>query len=137
MTFPRALFQKIFIGSLLIVVSFNLFDLTQELRRVYNFRKLTPHQNIGIEFEGLQRFTRDVTVMGYYTDMNLDDDGHKKLFGHAQFVLVPTILDLNNTSHEYTLFVCKNSKKCVEKIKEINATPLKANSFGYILAKRY
>ncbi|VAW15103.1 hypothetical protein MNBD_BACTEROID05-671, partial [hydrothermal vent metagenome] len=59
-----------------------------------------------------------------------------KQFAQAQFMVVPTILELNNPDHKYLLFDYEKEADAFKKIKEINAVALKKNKFGIILAQK-
>ena len=76
-----------------------------------------------------------IKYVGYYTDKSLDVNQNAAEFAQAQYVLAPTILDLNNLNHEYILLDCSAEDIAFEKIKEIHAIPFKKR-LGLILAKR-
>jgi len=133
----RKNFSRIFFLLCLLGISIaNGSILWQELIRIHNYKKVLEYDIVGYQFGGLDQFLKDVEVMGYYTGNNLEDKADVKLFSHAQFVLAPIILDLNNLEHEYILFVCKDKSHALKKISEIKAMPLRGNQYGMILVKR-
>ena len=79
---------------------------------------------------------KDVKYVGYYTDRNLEESPAAAKFAQAQYILVPAILDLNKTDHEFILFDCSREEIARRKIEEIKALPLKRNKFGIILARK-
>jgi len=128
--------QMIFIAALLMVTLFNIIKLYKENKTIRQLRKVMPHQPVGREFAGLAQFTQGMRTIGYITDEDVaKNDGAHKLFAHAQFMLAPSILDLNNLDHEFLLFVYSDEKQALETIRRLNAQPLKRNPFGMILAR--
>lgn len=111
--------------------------LRKEIITINNYKKIVPYNNIEYKFEILKEFTQGIEFMGYYTDdPELKNEANAKLYSHAQFALAPTVLELNNLDHEYTLFVCADENVAMQKIAEIGAVPLRENKFGMILAQR-
>lgn len=134
---PRYRRQLFFIAALFGVTMMNFIVLSQDIRRIQSFKKVLPYQMIGYQFKGLEEFTKGITHIGYYTDNDIEkDQAASKMFAHAQYILAPSILDLNNLDHDYILFVCSNEKKAWAKLKEIKALPLRRNKYGMILARR-
>ncbi len=129
--------QLFYLTALFGVSMMNLIVLSQDIRRIQSFKKVLPYQMIGYQFNGLDEFTKDISHIGYYTDLDIETDtAASKMFAHAQYMLAPSILDLNNTDHDYILFVCSNEKVAWQKIKEVKALPLRRNKYGMILARR-
>jgi hypothetical protein len=126
----------LYLITISIVILLNIIVLNQDFRRINSFKKVMPHQIIGNKFRGLNEFTKNIEFISYYTDQDLKKDLPSKEFTQAQLLLAPTVLDPDNVSHEYILLVCKNEANAWEKMKEINATPLRRNQHGTILARR-
>lgn len=111
--------------------------LKEEIIRINGLNKVLSHQKIGYQFMGLEEFTQGIDRIGYYSDENLEVNEHAhKLFAHAQYILAPTVLELDNMDREFILLVCKNQQNAARKLKQLNALPLRANKFGMILARR-
>lgn len=128
--------QILFVIALLGVTVLNILDLYKENRTIRQLRKVMPHQMVGREFAGLAQFTKGMRAIGYMTDEDVaKNDAAHKLFAHAQYMLAPSILDLNNLDHEFLLFVYSDEKQALEKIQTLNLQPLKRNPFGMILAR--
>ena len=72
--------------------------------------------------------------IGYYTDKNIDETLAIAQFEQAQYLLAPTILDLNNTSTPLIIFDCSDPKIAMTKIQELGLTALSANNYGIVLA---
>ena len=130
--------SSLFLILMLTAVSIvNLFHLKPEIDRIKGLKKFVPHQIIGYQFEGLGQELKGVSHVGYYTDQDLaKNDDAAKLFSYAQYVLAPSILDLNNTGHYYTLFVCEQESVALRKIKELNLETYRGNEYGMILARK-
>jgi len=125
----------LFILICLIIIKFNISGLQYETDKINMVKKLFPYLKIGYKFKGLDRFINDAEFIGYYTDDDLSENEPGKLFSQAQYVLAPTILEENNTDHQFVLFVCSNEINCLNKINELNATILGRNQFGIIIAE--
>jgi len=91
---------------------------------------------VGIKYKGLNKFIQGSQTIGYFTDKNIESIDTLTDFGHAQYMLAPHILDLNNTDHKYIIFDCSLPIVANRKIREINATAWKKNKFGVILARK-
>ena len=125
-----------FIWSLVGAAYMDVKGFIDEYKKTRWFREQMAHQIIGHQFNGLDEFTKDIAIMGYYTDRNLKDKEDAKIFSHAQYRLAPTVLDFKNLNHEYILFVTSNEVIAWRIMKELNAQPLRRNKFGMILARR-
>ncbi len=120
------------IGSLLL--AFNLFCSAKETIKMSQVRKRIAYTFLGDRFRGLEDFIGNAPHIGYATDKNLDDNRSAMQFAQAQLVLAPTILDLNNTTHEFVIFDYTTPQAAIKKIKELKLQALKANPYGIILA---
>ncbi|MGE0267947.1 MAG: hypothetical protein AB7S78_05790 [Candidatus Omnitrophota bacterium] len=133
---PARRTQLFYVAALFGVTVMNLFVLGQESKRIRSFKKVMSHQTIGHQFAGLDEFTKGIRYIGYVTDEDITrDDAAHKLFAHAQYMLAPSILDLNNYRHEYLLFVCSDEIYAWKKIKQLDAEPLRRNKYGMILVR--
>ena len=128
--------RVILLTSFIYVIAFNIYGLTQDRKKILSYRKFVNHQIIGKQFMGLENFTRDIEFIGYYTDKDMADDKNAMEFSHAQYILAPSVLELNNLNHEYILFVCRKESTAREIIKTLNLKPLKRSPTGLILAKK-
>lgn len=128
--------RTLFILLVTAVLGLNTFQLTKEIIRIKQKRKIRPYVFTGIKFSGLKDILRDVEYIGYYTDKDLDNLKDALQFSQAQYTLTPVVLDLNNTEHKYILFDCSSPEIALKKIKEIHAVPVRKNQFGIILARR-
>lgn len=127
---------KIFIIGSSLLLMINVVGLYHDYQKLANYRRIFGVQQIGTSFAGLKEVIGPQKIIGYYSDKNEDDSAASQEFAHAQYVLAPIVLDLNNLNHEYTLFVCSSPEIAWNKIKEIGAVPYKANGAGMILARK-
>lgn len=134
--FPCSWTSLAILGLLSAIIIVNLFTLLQENDRILALKKIMPHQMVGVSFIGLKNNLKNIPSIGYYTNKDLNDDRNAEEFAHAQLVLAPTVLDLNNLNYPYILVVCSNQEAALEIIKRMNAVPLKTNHLGMILAQR-
>jgi hypothetical protein len=127
--------ERLFLTAATLALLFNLFSLSQQTLKMAKVRAHIPYTFFGDRFRGLDAFLGHAAQIGYYTDKNLDNNLSARQFAQAQLMLAPTILDLNNTAHEYILFDCTSPKVAMQKIQELKAKALKANQYGIILAR--
>ncbi len=92
-----------------------------------------PFHSLGFKFIGLEKLFKNQRYVGYYTDKNLDAPLAIAQFEQAQYMLSPTVLDLNNTHYFYTIFDCTTPQVALEKIKSLKLRPVKMNNFGIIV----
>lgn len=119
-----------------IILLLNSVDLTKATLQTVEKRKKTPFYFSGFQFLKLQEVFHGVPYAGYYTDKDLSNKQNAAQFSQAQYILAPTVLELNNLNRELIIFDCTSEKKAVDKIKEIGAVPLKKNPNGLILAQK-
>ena len=93
-----------------------------------------PFHSLGFKFTGLEKILAGQTYAGYYTDKNMDNSLSIAQFEQAQYMLSPTVLDLNNTNYPLVIFDCSSPAVGMAKIKELGLVPASINNVGIILA---
>ncbi|MCB9772435.1 MAG: hypothetical protein H6754_07795 [Candidatus Omnitrophica bacterium] len=133
---PNLDFNKkhIFLTAASVLLVFNLYTLAKETINNHRLRQRYPYTFKGDWFRGIEKITQNAPYIGYYTDKSLDDNHAAMQFAQAQLILAPSILDLNNTNHEFIIFNCSSPVVALNKIKEIGAKALKGNQYGIIIA---
>jgi hypothetical protein len=126
--------QITFLICALLIIAFNTFNLHKEITALSKIRRQVPYRFMGNKFTGLREILGNVKYVGYYTDKNLDENQPAMQFAQAQYTMAPIILELNNTSHTYTLFDCSSEDIAMKKIQETGLAPIKRNQFGIFLA---
>jgi hypothetical protein len=96
-------------------------------------RTTIPLHSLGFQFMGLDNVFKGVRTVGYFTDKDLSNTLALAQFEQAQYMLAPTVLDLNHTQYHWVIFDCTSPDKAMEAIKNLGLTPLKENR-GIILA---
>ena len=123
-----------FWGAVLVACAFNLVqDYAQAIGQL-NDTKSVPLHSLGFQFLGLDKIFKGVRTVGYYTDKDLDNPLAVAQFEQAQYMLAPTVLDLNGTQHRWVIFDCTNPKTALTVIQFLGFVPLKINH-GIILAR--
>ena len=117
------------------VLGMNYVNLSEEIQLLSKIQRIQGHQKIGKKFYGLDNAFKNIKYVGYYTDKDLKDPENNKQVSEAQYVIAPTIVDINNTDHEFILFDCTSENIALEKIEEINATIIQKH-LGIILARK-
>lgn len=95
--------------------------------------RATPLHSLGYQFMGLENVFKDVHTVGYYTDKDLNNPLAIAQFEQAQYMLVPTVLDLNHTQYHWVIFDCTSPQVAIEAIKHLGFIPMKSRN-GIILA---
>ena len=93
-----------------------------------------PLHSLAAQFIGLEKVFTGLPRAGYYTDKNMDIPLAVAQFEQAQYVLAPTVLELNNTSLPLIIFDCTTPQISMNKIKELKLTPVSFSNSGIILA---
>ena len=133
---PKTIPQYLFCLIFLVLTVTNGFVLKEEIRRIYNYKKILDYNIVGYQFAGIETFLEDVEYMGFFTDKDMNNPKNAKLFAHAQFALAPIVLDFNNLNHKYIIFACSSDGIAELYMNKINAVALGRNQFGIIIAKR-
>jgi len=123
----------IFFICLALAAVLNIFTAyTQAIGQLQD-RTTIPLHSLGYQFMGLESVFKDTRTIGYYTDKDLNNPLAIAQFEQAQYVLVPTVLDLNHTQYHWVIFDCTSPQTALEAIKNLNFTPMKMRN-GIILA---
>jgi len=125
--------KKIFFICLILISVFNLFQAYAQAITELLDHSTIPLHSLGFQFMGLENVFKGVHTVGYYTDKDMNNSIAVAQFEQAQYMLVPTVLDLNNTQYHWVIFDCTSPQVGVDAIKRLGFTPLKANH-GIILA---
>ncbi len=99
-------------------------------------RQKTDSLEPGFQYADLKEGLQGVPIAGFLTGGNETAEGNDGQFMLAQYVLAPTVLDLNNTTHRYTILDCTTPQEALGMLKIINAKPVHVNAFGKILAEK-
>ena len=93
-----------------------------------------PLHSLSQQFVGLKKPFIGVARAGYYTDKNLDLPLVIAQFEQAQYILAPTVLEINTTGLPLVIFDCTSPQVAIAKIKELGLVPISASNTGLILA---
>lgn len=126
--------QKILLGLFLISALISILALAGRTVSQMTHPAAMPLHSLSAQFEGLQKGFANVPRAGYYSDKNMDIPLAIAQFQQAQFMLAPTVLELNNTSLPLIIFDCTTPQVALAKIKELKLTPISASNTGIILA---
>jgi len=124
---------KNILGVLLILSAlFNLYQAyTQAIGQLNDHQR--PLHSLGYQFIGLENVFKNIRTVGYYTDKNLNNPLAIAQFEQAQYMLAPTVLDLNHTQYHWVILDCTSPQAAIEALQRLKLTPVKANH-GIILA---
>jgi len=90
----------------------------------------------GIQYSEFKEMLKGVRIAGFLTDGNEKPDNNDGQLMLAQYMLAPTILDLDNSNHRYNILSCSTPQAAVGILKIINAKPLGVNIYGKIIAEK-
>jgi len=126
--------KSFFFICLVLVAGFNLYRAyTQAINQLQD-RTSIPLHSLGFQFMGLENVFKGVRTVGYYTDKDLSNSLAIAQFEQAQYMLAPTVLDLNpSTQYHWVIVDCTSLQAAKEAIQRMGLTPLKFNH-GIILA---
>ena len=125
---------KIFWAFAVLIIAANAVQWTgQTMARLQNLSAI-PFHSLGFKFMGLEKVLANQPYAGYYTDKNMENPLAIAQFEQAQYMLAPTVLDLNNTGHPLVFFDCTSPAAGMAKIKELGLQPVSASNTGIILA---
>ena len=99
-------------------------------------RQKTNRVDPGIQYAAFKKDLEGVRIAGFLSDGNETPEGNDGQFMLAQYMLAPTILDLNISTHRYSILDCSTPGKAMGILKIINAKPIRVNLFGKILAEK-
>lgn len=126
--------QLIFLYIFGLSTAWSVIQLSRHTLDVMTHPQGMPLHALSEQFTGLQGAFKNVPRAGYYSDKNMDIPVAIAQFEQAQFVLAPTVLELNNTNLPLIIFDCTSAQVALDKIKELKLTPISASSTGIILA---
>ena len=126
-------FKIIFYICFILIAAYNL--LTAYAQAIFQLqdRKTIPLHSLGYQFLGLKNIFKDVRTVGYYTDKDLAQPLAIAQFEQAQYMLAPTVLDLNHAQYHWVIVDCTSPQVDMDTIKRLGLTPIKAHN-GIILA---
>jgi hypothetical protein len=116
----------------IVVISWNIIILTgKTVKQASSLGQ--PQIEPGIEFEGLKESLRNIPVAGFISDKNQSSENNDGRFMMAQYMLAPTVLDLQNTNHQYLILDLSTPQAAEYFLKKFNAKPIAMTVFGKIL----
>jgi hypothetical protein len=125
--------------TLLIAVIVMLITSLIQTQKQIAFLQLIYKTNtsvIGDHFALLKDILEDTPRIGYYTDKSIEDITVASLFGQAQYVLLPVLLELNALDHPFVIFDYKDTNYAIENVLRLGMIPIMQNSSGTVLAKK-
>jgi hypothetical protein len=126
--------KLIFFGCAILIAAFDLLSAYTTAAKQLTDRTTVPLHSLGFQFAGLADVFKGVHTVGYYTDKDLDNNPLAVAqFEQAQYMLVPTVLDLNNTSWHWVIFDCTSQQAAMQAIQHLGFTPLGGRN-GIMLA---
>lgn len=88
----------------------------------------------GLQFADLKDALKGVREAGFVTNKDLSSENNDGQFLMAQYMLAPTVLELNAVNNKYNVLDCTSETHIIYALKSLNALPLKINKYGKMLA---
>ena len=115
------------------ILTYNLFFLSAgiilQLKR-NNLRSLEP----GLQYSDFKEGLAGVRRAGFVTNKDLSPEKNDGEFLQAQYILAPTVLELNASKNKYNILDCTSKTHILYALKSLNAAPVQINKYGKILA---
>ena len=125
---------KVILIALILCTAFNGASLSLQILNHQLKPSQAPLHTLGDRFKGLETVFTHQRVVGYYTDKNIEDALVVAQYEQAQYLLAPTVLDINHTDHPFVIFDCSSPEVAIRTIKDLGLQPIKANNLGIVLA---
>src|SRR6185436_11011443 len=90
----------------------------------------------GAQFEDIKKIVKNEKTIGYLTNRDITPEKNDQEFLQAQYILAPTILDLNNDNYRLLILDFTNPTFMLYKLKEIQAKPVYSNIYNKVVAIR-
>jgi|GEM_PF-1612168 len=117
------------------ILTINLIRTLQVVGDLQAKRRIKPYSFIGDQFAPIKAILKNESRVGYWSDRSLDDRQAAALLAQAQYVLTPSILELNALDHHFVIFDCRNKQDQINIIRTLGLKPLKISPAGFILAE--
>ena len=125
----------LFALPLVIVLCLNISQLAVELTSTVNRPSRRDAPLSGVSVTEFRSDLTGQTHAGYLTDRDLDKFSAKARFSRAQYVLAPVVLDPTSAAHEFLLLDYTARHLASQKIRELEAVPVKKNEEGVLLVR--
>ena len=123
----------VFFYALLLISAFDLLSAYGQALAQFQDHTSIPLHSLGNQFMGLETVFKGVPKVGYFTDKDLTNTLAVAQYEQAQYMLAPTVLDINHTQWHWVIFDCTSPQIAMESIKHLGFIPLKMNH-GIVLA---
>ena len=90
----------------------------------------------GYQFINFKDKLKNIKRAGYLTNKDMNRQINDQFFLQAQYFLAPTIFELNNPAHEYSILDYQEQIFVFYMVKKLNASPLVDSYYGQTLIKR-
>jgi hypothetical protein len=129
--------------SFIIILSLFFISFTTFLSVRYVKRNKVPVPNLfepGYQYIDFVPYLKNVKRLGFLSNKSISAEAGLDEFQQAQYMLVPAVLDLNNSNYEYNVLDFMTEKKdqfyLFYMLKKLNAEKVADNSWGRVLIRR-
>ena len=125
-----------FLVLIFLVTCLNFFSMI----RSYNLALFSNNQNKfsepGYEFLDLKEILSNTAIIGFLTNKNMSSEKNDGQFLKAQYILVPTVLDLGNDNYNRVIIDATSLIAAFDIMQKMGAVPVYVNQYEKILAER-
>lgn len=119
--------------AIALAAAFNLCQAYNQAFQEASDHTTIPLHSLAYQFAGLETVFKDIHTVGYYTDKDLNIPLAVAQYEQAQYMLAPTVLDLNHTQWHWIIFDCTSPQAAISAMKRLGVIPVKINH-GIVLA---
>ena len=90
----------------------------------------------GWQFADFRDKLKGVRTIGFLTNKDMSSEKNDGEFLQAQYILAPTVLEINNTAHPLQLMDYTDQVFVFYMLKQLNAVVIHDNAFNKVLCKK-
>ncbi len=126
----------IFLLAVFLTAGHNLFCLSKTFSASLKKQRHQIFVEPGREFADFREKLAEVKRVGFLTNKDMSSEGNDGQFLAAQYMLAPIILDLDNSSHPFTILDSTGLISSFDTMNKLGLEPAHINEYGKVLAKK-
>ncbi len=96
----------------------------------------TPIYEPGTQFATFKEKLKDVNAIGYLTNKDMSEEKNDGTFLQAQYMLAPTVLELNETHPNLNILDYTSPVYTVFTMRSLRSKPIASSPYGPVLAEK-
>ena len=127
--------KNIIIAVSSLLIAYNSFYLF-----VYVMSQVVHNEDVllepGTQFKPFKVYLKNQKKIGFLTDKDMSPEHNDGFFSQTQYILAPTIIELNNPNNTFNILNYSQNAFFVYSIMALNATRITSNEYGQALIRR-